>query len=83
MGKGKMSNQDRPPLDRYRADSILMPNRPIWGADAIGGILGVSGMTVKRWVKDPQVDIPVGKVGGRYMAKLAELVAWERGKRVS
>lgn len=68
----------KPPLDPWRADALLSPDRRMIGLEAIGSVLGVSAKTVKRWALDPRIDVPVGKMGGRWSAMQHELRAWMR-----
>lgn len=76
-------NRDPPPIDRWRADAILEPDCRLIGAERIAHELGVSARTVKRWVRNPQIDIPVTKIGGRYSAFLADLRNWMRVRRAA
>lgn len=81
MGKLNAINSEKPPLDRWRADAVLEPNRPVWGLAAIAAILGVSDDSARRWVKDPACDVPIRKVGGRWFAERQALLAWRRAAR--
>lgn len=67
---------DNPPLDRWRADEVLEPDRPLWGLPLIAQIAGVSIDTVRRWHKD--TDAPISKPGGRYFTTRRALMAWLR-----
>lgn len=67
-----------PPLDPWRADEVLAPERKLWGAETIAGFLGVSAHTVYELAKDP--DCPIFKPGGRYFAVKSELSSWLRTK---
>lgn len=69
---------DRPPLDRWRADDLLEPENGIFGMKAIARCLGVSVPTVKRWVNNPKSGIPISKPMGRWFANRGELLAWQR-----
>lgn len=68
-----------PPLDRWRADAVLEPNRPLWGLSAIAACLGVSVDTARRWATDPESGMPVSKPMGRWFAERSALMAWRRG----
>lgn len=56
----------------------LMRSRPdaLWGLPAIGAALGVSADTVRRWILDPRIDVPVSRCGGRWFARRSDLEAW-------
>lgn len=68
----------RPPLDRWRADAILTPDRPVWGLEAIGRVLGLSRDTVRRLAQDPRVPISKPEGAGSYFAWRSELITWLR-----
>lgn len=70
----------QPPLDRWRLDAVLEPNRPLWGLSAIAACLGVSTDTARRWATDAASGLPVSKPGGRWFAERTALLAWRRGK---
>lgn len=74
------ANPDRPPLDRWRADAILDPERKLWGLPLIAEALGVSIDTARTWAKMDGVPIyrPAGT--GSYFAFRTELLAWLRTK---
>jgi hypothetical protein len=76
----KPTLDDRPPLDRWRADEVLEPNGGLWGMKAISRYLGVSVDTVRRWVNDDASGLPVSKPAGRWFAEKNELLAWLRNK---
>lgn len=67
-----------PPLDPWRADEVLAPERKLWGAEAIAAFLGVSADTVYDLAKAP--GVPIYKPGGRYFAFKSELLVWLRTK---
>lgn len=69
---------DLPPLDPWRADEVLAPERKLWGAETIAAFLGVSADTVYDLAKTP--DVPIYKPGGRYFAFKSELLLWLRTK---
>ena len=71
---------DHPPLDRWRADAVLEPERKLWGLPLIAEALGVSIDTARAWAKMDGVPIyrPVGT--GSYFAFRSELVSWLRTK---
>lgn len=51
------------------------------GVKQIAGKFGVSERTVERWcAKREEKQIPILKVGGRYVAYEADLEAWTRGR---
>lgn len=74
---------DRPPLDRWRADGILEPERKLWGLPLIAEALGVSIDTARAWAKLDGVPIyrPAGT--GSYFAFRSELLAWLRTKPIN
>ncbi|ATQ55334.1 DNA-binding protein [Paracoccus yeei] len=74
------ANPDRPPLDRWRADALLDPERKLWGLPLIAEALGVSIDTARTWAKMDGVPIyrPAGT--GSYFAFRTELLAWLRTK---
>ena len=45
------ANPERPPLDRWRADALLDPERKLWGLPLIAEALGVSIDTARTWAK--------------------------------
>lgn len=65
---------DIPPLDRWRIDSILEPDRHLWGLPAIAQAAGVSIDTVRRW--HCSTDAPITKPGGRYFSTVWALKRW-------
>lgn len=77
------ANPDRPPLDRWRADALLDPERKLWGLPLIAEALGVSVDTARTWAKMDGVPIyrPAGT--GSYFAFRTELLAWLRTKPAS
>lgn len=78
MGKiGKITDA-KPPLDRWRADDVLEPNRPIWGLAAIAATIGLSVDTVRDLAQEE--GVPIYRPSGRYFAWSHELVAWLRSK---
>lgn len=78
MSKMTKIATDLPPLDRWRADEVLEPNRPIWGLSAIAAFLGLSVDTVRELAPDD--DVPIYRPSGRYFAWSHELMAWLRTK---
>lgn len=74
------ANPERPPLDRWRADALLDPERKLWGLPLIAEALGVSIDTARTWAKMDGVPIyrPAGT--GSYFAFRTELLAWLRTK---
>ena len=71
---------DNPPLDRWRVDNLLEPERPIWGLPHIARILGVSRDTARRWAKDPEIPIHQPSGAGQHFAFHSELMTWLRSK---
>ena len=71
---------ERPPLDRWRVDGILEPERKLWGLPLIAEALGVSIDTARVWAKMDGVPIyrPAGT--GSYFAFRSELLTWLRTK---
>ncbi len=82
MGKiGAVSAaDDRPPLDRFRADDVLEPDLELWGIKAIADCLGVAENTVRRWAHDPASGLPVSKPMGRWFARRKALRAWRQAR---
>ncbi|MBL4919316.1 DNA-binding protein [Tabrizicola sp. DMG-N-6] len=76
MGKSLAIPDDPAPLDRWRADDVLEPNRDLWGMKSIASCLGVAVETARRWANDPASDLPVTKPMGRWFARSRELRAW-------
>lgn len=69
---------DAPPLDRWRMDQMLEPDRPLWGLPAIARAAGVSVDTARRWHQ--ATDAPISKPGGRHFAWKRELLNWLTAK---
>lgn len=69
-----MSNDDLPPLDRWRLDEVLEPDRCLWGLPQIAQAAGVSVDTVRRWHRN--TDAPISKPGGRYFSQRTALIRW-------
>lgn len=80
MAVARREEMDHPPLDRWRADAVLEPNRPLWGMRAIADCLGVSVDTARRWAVEPGSRMPVSKPMGRWFAERGPLLAWRRGR---
>ncbi|RWR29468.1 DNA-binding protein [Sinirhodobacter populi] len=74
----KTRKSDNPPIDRWRADAMLEPDRKLWGLSQIADVLGVSPDTVRRWANDPSSNLPVSKPMGRWFAVRRDLLAWQR-----
>lgn len=72
------AQQARPPLDRWRADAVLEPNKALWGLTEIAACLGVSVDTARRWANDRASGMPISKPGGRWFAESVPLLAWRR-----
>lgn len=51
------------------------------GIKAIAEYVGVTGRTVERWIATGQPDLPVMRVGGRWVAHTEELLAWMQRRR--
>lgn len=82
MKEIRKSDALHPPLDPWRADALFAADRRMIGLEAIAGVLEVSPRTVRRWVDDPEISVPVRKVGGRYSAMRNDLCSWMRGAGV-
>lgn len=69
-----------PPLDRWRADGLLEPERKLWGLPMIAQFLGVSVGTARKLARHPEVPIyrPAGSES--YFALRTELQAWLKTK---
>lgn len=72
--------QEHPPLDRWRFDSIAAGPEKIWGLEAIAKVLGVSAATARRWAKLSEVPIYKPCGAGSYFALRSELLVWLKGK---
>ncbi len=79
MGKFLKIEDARPPLDRWRADDVLEPDRDLWGLKAIADCLGVAVDTARRWANDPASGMPASKPMGRWFARRSALMAWRAG----
>ena len=73
-------HHERPPLDRWRVDAVLEPERPIWGLPHIAKTLGVSVDTARRWARDPAVPITKPEGSGQHFAFRSALMAWLKAK---
>ncbi|QRZ15391.1 DNA-binding protein [Paracoccus methylovorus] len=76
----KQGKNDMPPLDRWRVDAMLEPERKIWGLNQIAEVLGVSVNTARTWAQLPNVPIYKPSGSGSYFAFRSELLAWLRRK---
>lgn len=71
---------ENPPLDRWRADAVLEPERKLWGLPQIAATLGVSVDTARTLAQRPEVPIFRPEGAGSYFAFRNELIAWLRRK---
>lgn len=71
-------NYDKPPLDRWRADAVLEPDRKLWGLPMIAEVLGVSIGTARKLARQPNVPIYKPEGAGCYFAFRSELLNWLR-----
>lgn len=76
-----MTMQDKPTLDRWRADAILEPEQKLWGLAQIAKVLGVSVDKARELAKNPAVPIYRPEGSGTYFAFRSEVIAWMRGGR--
>lgn len=83
MSKITKITTDLPPLDRWRADEVLEPNRPLWGLPAISQALGLSINKTRELAKDPEVPIFVPPGSNQYFAYRSDLVAWLKAAKKS
>ena len=74
---------DLPPLDRWRLDALLEPDRKLWGLPMIANALGVSVGTARKLAQRPEVPIYRPEGSNSYFASLRELRAWLKAKPVS
>lgn len=74
LGMNEKIMSDRPPLDKWRADELLNPDRHLWGLPAIANAAGVSIDTVRRWYDS--TDAPITKPGGRYYSTRSAILNW-------
>lgn len=79
-GRAPPPEDEVPPLDRWRADGVLEPARPIWGLPAIAKVLGLSINATRKLAKLPGVPIYLPAGCSQYFAWRSELVAWLRGQ---
>ena len=70
----------RPPLDRWRTDAVLEPDRKLWGLPQIARVLGVSIDKARELARLPEVPIYRPEGSGSYFAFHAELMTWLRSK---
>ncbi|TNH41288.1 DNA-binding protein [Paracoccus haeundaensis] len=70
----------QPPLDSWRLDAILEPERKLWGLPMIAETLGVSVSKARDLASRPEVPIFRPEGSGSYFAFRSELMAWLRGK---
>ena len=75
-----MTMQDKPPLDRWRADAVLEPERKLWGLPQVAEVLGVSIDKARTLAQRPDVPIYQPTGSGTYFAFRSELLAWLRGQ---
>jgi len=75
-----MGKMDNPPLDRWRADAVLEPNRPVWGLHEIAAVLGLSVNKTRELAK--RDDVPISKPAGcgQHFAWRSELREWLKGQ---
>lgn len=73
-------NYDKPPLDRWRADAVLEPERKLWGLPMIAEVLGVSIGTARKLARQPNVPIYKPEGAGCYFAFKSELLNWLRSR---
>lgn len=63
-----------PPLDLWRLDEVLEPDRHLWGLPEIARVAGVSTDTVRRWHQ--KTNAPISKPGGRYFSTRRAMISW-------
>lgn len=82
MSSNHTKMTQHPPLDPWRLDGILEPDRKLWGLPMIAEALGVSVDKARdlAQVRDVPIYRPAGS--GSYFAFRSELMAWLRGKPV-
>lgn len=78
MSGNEQNMNDNPPLDRWRVDAVLEPDRPLWGLPQIAQVAGVGIDTVRRW--HLETDAPISKPGGRYFTMRRALMQWLRAR---
>ena len=71
---------DVPPLDRWRADEMLEPNRPVWGLTSIAKVIGLSVDKTRALAREPGVPIYQPEGCSQYFAWRSELLAWLKKK---
>lgn len=74
MSRIDPTTAERPPLDRWRLDDVLEPDRHLWGLTEIARAAGVSVDTARRWYH--RTDAPISKPGGRYFSTRRAMLAW-------
>lgn len=78
MSSFDMKATDMPPLDRWRLDEVLEPDRHLWGLPEIARVAGVSIDTVRRWYH--KTDAPISKPGGRYYSTRVAIKNWLKSR---
>lgn len=74
MNRNDAKPNDMPPLDRWRLDKVLEPDRHLWGLPEIARVAGVSIDTVRRWYE--KTDAPISKPGGRHYSTRRAMLRW-------
>ena len=83
MSSNDKKTTDNPPLDRWRLDAVLEPNRKLWGLPAIAEVLGVGIDKARELAQIPEVPIYRPAGSGSYFAFRSELIAWLRGVSIN
>lgn len=82
MSSSNTKMKQHPPLDPWRLDGILEPERKLWGLPMIAETIGVSVSKARDLAPLPEVPIYRPAGSGSYFAFRSELMAWLRGKPV-
>ena len=80
MSSNETKMTQHPPLDPWRLDGILEPDRKLWGLPLIAAALNISVDKARELAGRQGVPIYRPAGSGSYFAFKSELMAWLRGK---
>lgn len=80
MSSNENKTTPLPPLDPWRLDGILEPDRKLWGLPMIAAAVNISVDKARLLADKPDVPIYRPAGSGTYFAFKSELMAWLRGK---
>lgn len=72
------AGQDNPPLDPWRFDDMVKPDRKLWGLQNIARCTGLSISVIRRLATVPDVPIYHPKGSKMYFAFRNEVLEWMR-----